>query len=94
MPRGGGLAPRTQALARPAEEPMRATPAPGSPSMAIRTLEDIVALAKTKGARILERLLENDVHLVALEHCRIEFRPGVHAPKTLASDLAQRMRDQ
>jgi DNA polymerase-3 subunit gamma/tau len=93
MPRGGGLAPRTQALARPSEEPMRATPAPGSPSMAIRTLEDIVALAKTKGARILERLLENDVHLVALEQGRIEFRPGVHAPKTLASDLAQRMRD-
>jgi DNA polymerase-3 subunit gamma/tau len=93
MPRGGGLGPRTQALARPTEEPMRAAPAPAAPSMAIRTLEDIVALAKTKGARILERLLENDVHLVALDQGRIEFRPGAHAPKTLASDLAQRMRD-
>jgi DNA polymerase-3 subunit gamma/tau len=61
--------------------------------MAIRTLDDIVALAKAKGARILERLLENDVHLVALEQGRIEFRPGPHAPKTLAGDLAQRMRD-
>jgi DNA polymerase-3 subunit gamma/tau len=30
---------------------------------------------------------------VALEKGRIEFRPSVHAPKTLAGDLAQKLRD-
>jgi DNA polymerase-3 subunit gamma/tau len=98
LPRGSGGGPRAQALARPEEAPLPqaiAAPAPAmvSPGAEIRSFEDVVALAKRKGARVLERLLENDVHLVALEKGRIEFRPGPHAPKTLASDLAQRMRD-
>jgi DNA polymerase-3 subunit gamma/tau len=93
VPRVSGGGARTQAAARAAEEQVRHEAPASASTMAIRTLEDVVALAKSKGARILERLLENDVHLVALEHGRIEFRPGPHAPRTLASDLAQRMRD-
>jgi DNA polymerase III subunit gamma/tau len=97
-PRSSGGGSRAQAMARPDEAPRPqavATPAPvlASSGPEIRSLDDVVALAKRKGARVLERLLENDVHLVALEKGRIEFRPGPHAPKTLASDLAQRMRD-
>lgn len=59
----------------------------------IQTLEGLVALARAKGARILERHLENMVHLVSLERGKIEFRPGAHAPPSLAGDLAQRLRD-
>jgi DNA polymerase-3 subunit gamma/tau len=59
----------------------------------IRTLEDLVALARVKGARILKRHLENEVHLVSLERGKIEFRPSAHAPRSLAGDLAQRLRD-
>jgi DNA polymerase-3 subunit gamma/tau len=33
------------------------------------------------------------VHLVSLERGRIQFRPNAQAPKTLANDLAQRLRD-
>ena len=93
-------APRAQAMARASEDPAPAPrmqtqsqQAPAQQGPALETLEDIIALAKAKGARILERNLENDVRLVSLERGRIEFCPGPHAPKTLAGDLAQRLRD-
>src|SRR5215469_14213998 len=59
----------------------------------LRTLEDIVALASAKGAAVLKVQLENDVHLVRLEPGQIEFRPGPRAPRTLAGDLAQKLKD-
>jgi DNA polymerase-3 subunit gamma/tau len=45
------------------------------------------------GAPVLKVHLENDVHLVSLEPGRLEFRPSARAPKTLAADLAQRLKD-
>jgi DNA polymerase-3 subunit gamma/tau len=62
-------------------------------SVTLATLEDIAALAKAKGARILATQLENNVHLVSLERGRIQFRPNDTAPRTLPSDLAQRLRE-
>ena len=59
----------------------------------LRTLEDIVALASANGASVLKVHLENDVHLVRLEPGQIEFRPSPRAPRTLASDLAQKLKD-
>jgi DNA polymerase-3 subunit gamma/tau len=99
-PRGGGPLPRAQMTTRASEDPMprrEDVPAPApiapAPAMDLRTLEDIVALAKDKGARLLATQLESNVHLVSLERGRIEFRPNAQAPKTLANDLAQRLRD-
>ena len=60
---------------------------------ALRTLEDIVALAGAKGAAVLKVHLESDVHLVRLEPGQIEFRPSPRAPRTLAGDLAQKLKD-
>jgi hypothetical protein len=37
--------------------------------------------------------LENYIHLVHLEPGRIEFRPHARAPRTLAGDLQQKLRD-
>jgi len=93
--RAGGSSPRAQTVQRPAEEP-RAQDLPrmsAAPSVDIRSLEDIAALAKSKGARLLATQLETNVHLVSLERGRIEFRPSKGAPGTLASDLSQRLRD-
>jgi len=59
----------------------------------LRTLDDLAALAQAKNAPVLKVHLENDVHLVSLEPGRLEFRPGARAPKTLASDLAQKLKD-
>ncbi len=70
-----------------------AAPQPALAAHEIQSLEDLVALARARGARILERHLENEVHLVSLEPKKIEFRPGAHAPPSLAGDLAQRLRD-
>ena len=59
----------------------------------LRSLEDLAALAQAKGAPVLKVHLENDVHLVSLEPGRLEFRPGPRAPRTLAGDLAQKLKD-
>ena len=99
--RGPGGAPRAQAAPRLSEEPalrreQDVTPAPvmaAAPQIDFRSLEEIVALAKEKGARLLATQLETNVHLVSLERGRIQFRPNALAPKTLANDLAQRLRD-
>jgi DNA polymerase-3 subunit gamma/tau len=81
------------AVAKELEPSPSAAPAPVLAVAEIQSLEELVALARAKGARILERHLENEVHLVSLERGKIEFRPGVHAPRSLAGDLAQRLRD-
>ena len=64
-----------------------------SAAPALRTLDDIVALAAANGASILRVNLENDVHLVRLEPGHIEFRPSPRAPQTLAGDLKQKLKD-
>jgi DNA polymerase-3 subunit gamma/tau len=96
-PRGGG-APAPSASSRApvasgAAMPARAAVPEGAPTARIRNLEDIVALAATNGAPILKVALENYVHLVHLEPGRIEFRPHPRAPRTLAGDLQQKLRD-
>jgi DNA polymerase-3 subunit gamma/tau len=88
---------RMQTAAQPAAEPRpKASPvaaASPAPRLELNTLEDIVALAKSKAARLLATQLETNVHPVSLEWGRIEFRPNAQAPRTLATDLAQRLRD-
>jgi DNA polymerase-3 subunit gamma/tau len=100
QPRGPGGNPRAQIVARASEEPapqreeiLTPQPIAAAPRVEIRKLEDIVVLAKEKSARLLATQLETNVHLVSLEWGRIQFRPNAQAPKTLANDLAQRLRD-
>jgi DNA polymerase-3 subunit gamma/tau len=98
VPRGPGPGIRAQAQAqaspRPSPEHYTAPqPTASLPAIDLARLEDIAALAKTKGARLLATQLENSVHLVSLERGRIEFRPSRGASGTLASDLSQRLRD-
>ena len=60
---------------------------------ALRSLEDIAALALAKGAPVLKVHIENDMHLVSLEQGKIEFRPSMRAPRTLSGDLAQKLKE-
>jgi DNA polymerase-3 subunit gamma/tau len=83
--RGDG--PQLQARAALASSPVQGR------ELKLRALEDIVALAAQNGASVLKVHLENDVHLVRLEPGQIEFRPSPRAPRTLASDLAQKLKD-
>jgi DNA polymerase-3 subunit gamma/tau len=59
----------------------------------VNALEDIAALAAAKGAAVLKVHVENHMHLVRLEPGQIEFRPGSGAPRTLAGDLAQKLKE-
>ncbi len=75
---------------------VQAAPAPemaALPDVTLRSLEDLAALAQAKGAPVLKVHIENDMHLVAIEAGRIEFRPSARAPRSLAGDLAQRLKD-
>ena len=93
----GGTA-KTQSL-RGSETSGRSTqavPAPQAdtaPAPTLRSLEDLVALALAKGAPVLKVHIENDMHLVSLEPGKIEFCPSPRAPRSLAGDLAQRLKD-
>jgi DNA polymerase-3 subunit gamma/tau len=59
----------------------------------LRGLEDIAAMAQANHAPVLKVHIENDMHLVRLEAGRLEFRPSPRAPRTLAGDLQQKLRD-
>lgn len=62
-------------------------------TMTIASLADLAALAGAKGASILKVQIENHMHLVRLEPGQIEFRPAAAAPRTLAGDLAQKLKE-
>ncbi len=70
------------------------SPAPArmeSPGEEIRTLEDLVMLANSRGEKILATNLETNVHLISMQPGQIAFRPNAHAPRNLAQDLSQRL---
>jgi len=95
-PRGAAPAPSSSPRAPVASGSAMRAPQPqpeGAPSASIRNLEGMVALAAANNAPILRVALENYVHLVHLEPGRIEFRPHARAPRTLAGDLQQKLRD-
>jgi DNA polymerase-3 subunit gamma/tau len=73
----------------------RLNPAPASSESApvMKGLEDIALLASQNHAPVLKVHIENDIHLVKLEQGRLEFRPSPRAPRTLAGDLQQKLRD-
>jgi DNA polymerase III subunit gamma/tau len=93
-PRGGAPAPASSSrapVASGAAMPARAPVPEGAPTAAIRSLEDIVALCEARSE--LRVNLEHNVHLVHLEPGRIEIRPNARAPRTLANDLQQKLRN-
>ena len=64
-----------------------------APQVQLRTLEDIAALAHANGAPVLKVQIENNMRLVRLEPGIIEFTPTPAAPRTLAGDLSQKLKD-
>jgi len=62
-----------------------------NPAEDLRTLEDIVRIARSKGERILATTLEANVHLVSMRAGQIVFRPNTNAPNNLAHDLSRHL---
>jgi DNA polymerase-3 subunit gamma/tau len=93
-PRASAMGATAAAVAREPAPQLAPQPVMSTvPAVELASLEDIVALAKARGARMLATQLETNVHLVALEKGRIEFRPNATAPATLQNDLSSRLRD-
>jgi DNA polymerase-3 subunit gamma/tau len=88
-PSGGGRGPVASAVA----QPRAVAQAVADTAPVMRGLEDIALLAGKKGAPVLKVHIENDMHLVKLEAGHLEFRPGPRAPRSLAGDLQQKLRD-
>lgn len=84
-PRASGAAVAPAAM--PSASPVKME----APAEDIRTLEEMVRIARARGDRILAACLETNVHLVALEPGRIVFRPNAQAPKNLAHDLSRQL---
>lgn len=79
---------RPQMIAAPAPVASAAENAPS-----FRGLEELAAYAQAHGAPLLKVHIENDMQLVRIEPGRLEFVPTPRAPRTLAADLAQRLKD-
>jgi DNA polymerase-3 subunit gamma/tau len=91
-PRGSA---RTQAAAspRPAEDPVaRLDPAqPETPTLAVGSFEDIIALVQDKRDITMKMALERDVRLVRCEDGQLELAVLPSAPKTLVHDLQRKL---
>ena len=75
-----------QAIVQPKEEP-------APQAVRIRDLNDIVNLAGNKRDLQFKVLVKNFVRLVSIGQNRMEIALTEHAPKTLATDMAQRLLD-
>jgi DNA polymerase-3 subunit gamma/tau len=96
LPPGSGGGTRATARVGEGAPAIRPQPEPtmsAAPQVQLRGLEDIAALAQAHHAPVLKVHVENDMHLVRLEPGRLEFRPTPRAPRTLAGDLQQKLRD-
>ncbi len=59
-----------------------------------QSFQDVVALIRACGKKILANHLSADVHLVRFEPGRIELRPGNQAPRNLAGELGELLRER
>ncbi len=93
---GGAALRLAEPTAQPTMQPQaivqpKAEPAPQA--VRIRDLNDIVNLAGNKRDLQFKVLVKNFVRLVSIGQNRMEIALTEHAPKTLATDMAQRLLD-
>jgi DNA polymerase-3 subunit gamma/tau len=92
LPRGGGgRGPLASAM--PMNEPVARDAETAIPTRAIRTFEDIVALAAEKRDLTMKSALERDVCLVRFEDGRLEIALEASAAKSLVNDLSKKLAD-
>jgi len=105
---GGGTTRSAVAEDRPAPRPRASESAPTmtaqampvpvaqaepAPDLRIGTLEDLAALAQNNGSPVLRVQIENNIRLIRLEAGHLEFAPTPAAPRSLAGDLSQKLKE-
>ncbi|MBK9083144.1 MAG: DNA polymerase III subunit gamma/tau [Rhizobiales bacterium] len=95
-PRGEPARGPALSLARaPAQPASRAAPipAPATPTVAINSLEELVALAEQRRDIMLKLALENDVRLVSFERGKLQFALAPGASQQLPTLLSRRLQE-
>ena len=95
-PRGGGRGPRATAApgsVAPMNEAVARSIEEQSPARALKTFEDLIALAAEKRDVAMKSALERDVRLVRFEDGRLEIALEASAPKTLVGELSKKLAD-
>ena len=79
--------------AAPMNEAVARSMAEQSPARALKTFEDLIALAAEKRDVAMKSALERDVRLVRFEDGRIEIALEASAPNTLVGELSKKLAD-
>ena len=90
MPRGGG-ARGPLASAAPMNEPISRAAEASAAVRALKTFEDVVALAAEKRDVATKSALERDIRLVRFEDGKLEIALEPSAAKTLVGDLSKKL---
>ncbi len=86
---GGGAAPAARSAPAPLDEPV----ARGNDIRAVKSFEDLIALAAEKRDLAMKSALERDVRLVRFEDGRLELALEASARKALAGELSKKLSD-
>jgi DNA polymerase-3 subunit gamma/tau len=73
------------------DAPVAQGDAAATPTMAIASFAELIALAQDKRDIAMKMALERDVRLVRCEDCRLEIALEPSAPKTLVHDLSRKL---
>jgi len=91
LPRGGTRGPL--ASAAPMNEPVARGAAANAPARALKTFDDLIALAAEKRDVAMKSALERDVRLVRFEDGTLEIGLEPSAAKTLVGELSKKLGD-
>jgi DNA polymerase-3 subunit gamma/tau len=88
-----GAARSARATAAPMREPSARQAEASVPALALKTFEDLIALAAEKRDISLKSALERDVRLVRFEDGKLEIGLEASARKTLVGELSKKLSD-
>jgi DNA polymerase-3 subunit gamma/tau len=89
--RGGGIGGSAASAAAPIDEPIAQANQTAQPARAVKSFEDLIALAAEQRDLATKSALERDVRLVRFEDGRLELALEPSARKTLVGELSKKL---
>jgi DNA polymerase-3 subunit gamma/tau len=91
--RGGGMGGGAAPAAAPVDEPIAQASQTALPTRAVKSFEDLIALAAERRDLTTKSALERDVRLVAFEDGKLELALEASARKSLVGELSKKLND-
>ena len=91
--RGGGMGGSAAPAVTPVDEPIARGNETSLPARAVKSFEDLIALAAEKRDLATKSALERDVRLVRFEDGRLELALEASARKTLVGEISKKLSD-